>query len=58
MTSLRHVLATLGEPLVEVVVAPHGLGVPVSDVVILDPEDPLEASPGDLVLVIGARGRA
>jgi DNA-binding PucR family transcriptional regulator len=57
-TSLRHVLATLGEPLVEVVVAPHGLGVPVSDVVILDPEDPLEASPGDLVLVIGARGRA
>ncbi|MFI5586725.1 PucR family transcriptional regulator [Amycolatopsis sp. NPDC051758] len=58
MTSLRHVLATLGEPLVEVVVAPHGLGVPVTDVVILDPEDPLEASPGDLVLVIGARGRA
>ncbi|WP_410619011.1 PucR family transcriptional regulator [Amycolatopsis sp. cmx-8-4] len=57
-TSLRHVLATLGEPLVEVVVAPHGLGVPVSDVVILDPEDPLEASPGDLVLVIGARCRA
>jgi DNA-binding PucR family transcriptional regulator len=58
ITSLRHVLATLGEPLVEVVVAPHGLGVPVTDVVILDPEDPLEASPGDLVLVIGARGRA
>ncbi|MEV5713643.1 helix-turn-helix domain-containing protein [Amycolatopsis mediterranei] len=58
MTSLRHVLATLGEPLVEVVVAPHGLGVDVTDVVILDPEDPLEASPGDLVLVIGARGRA
>jgi DNA-binding PucR family transcriptional regulator len=57
-TSLRHVLATLGEPLVEVVVAPHGLGVPVSDVVILDPEDPLEAGEGDLVLVIGARGRA
>jgi len=57
-TSLRHVLATLGEPLVEVVVAPHGLGVGVTDVVILDPEDPLEASPGDLVLVIGARGRA
>ncbi|RSM35190.1 PucR family transcriptional regulator [Amycolatopsis balhimycina DSM 5908] len=58
MTSLRHVLATLGEPLVEVVVAPYGLGVEVTDVVILDPEDPLEASPGDLVLVIGARGRA
>ncbi len=57
-TSLRHVLATLGEPLVEVVVAPHGLGVPVEDVVILDPEDPPEAGKGDLVLVIGARGRS
>ncbi|WP_326833842.1 helix-turn-helix domain-containing protein [Amycolatopsis rhabdoformis] len=57
-TSLRHVLATLGEPLVRVLVAPRGLGVPVEDVVILDPEDPPEAHPGDLVLVIGARGRA
>ncbi|SEP43256.1 PucR family transcriptional regulator [Amycolatopsis saalfeldensis] len=57
-TSLRHVLATLGEPLVRVLVAPRGLAVPVEDVVILDPEDPPEAHPGDLVLVIGARGRA
>ncbi|MFD9889096.1 PucR family transcriptional regulator [Amycolatopsis sp. NPDC059027] len=57
-TSLRHVLATLGEPLVRVLVAPRGLGVPVEDVVILDPEDPPEAHPGDLALVIGARGRA
>ncbi|WP_033291619.1 PucR family transcriptional regulator [Amycolatopsis jejuensis] len=57
-TSLRHVLATLGEPLVRVLVAPRGLGVPVQDVVILDPEDPPETHPGDLVLVIGARGRA
>ncbi|HKN53038.1 MAG TPA: PucR family transcriptional regulator, partial [Amycolatopsis sp.] len=56
-TSLRHVLATLGEPLVRVLVAPCGLGVPVEDVVILDPEDPPEAHSGDLVLVIGARGR-
>lgn len=40
--SLRHVLATLGEPLVRVLVAPRGLGVPVQDVVILDPEDPPE----------------
>ncbi|MFD2471953.1 PucR family transcriptional regulator [Amycolatopsis silviterrae] len=57
-TSLRHVLATLGEPLVRVLVAPRGLGVPVQDVVILDPEDPPETHPGDLVLVIGARGRS
>ncbi|MER6765581.1 PucR family transcriptional regulator, partial [Amycolatopsis sp. NPDC000746] len=56
--SLRHVLATLGEPLVRVLVAPRGLGVPVQDVVILDPEDPPEPHPGDLVLVIGARGRS
>lgn len=57
-TSLRHILTTLGDPLVEVVTAPHGLGVQVDDVVILDPEDPPEAHAGDLVLVIGARGRS
>jgi DNA-binding PucR family transcriptional regulator len=57
-TSLRHILGTLGDPLVEVLAAPGGLGVLVSDVVIVDPEDPPEAHPGDLVLVIGARGRA
>jgi DNA-binding PucR family transcriptional regulator len=57
-TSLRHILATLGEPLVEVLTAPRGLGIPVDDVVIVDPEDPPEPHPGDLVLVIGARGRA
>jgi DNA-binding PucR family transcriptional regulator len=57
-TSLRHILSTLGEPLVEVLTAPLGLGVHVEDVVILDPEDALDPSPGDLVLVIGARGRS
>ncbi|MFE6616127.1 PucR family transcriptional regulator [Amycolatopsis sp. NPDC057786] len=56
--SLRHVLATLGEPLVRVLAAPGGLGVGVEDVVIHDPEDPPDAHPGDLVLVIGARGRS
>ncbi|WP_020671929.1 PucR family transcriptional regulator [Amycolatopsis nigrescens] len=56
--TLRHLLSTLGDPLVEVLTAPGGLGVQVSDVVIHDPEDPPEAKPGDLVLVIGARGRA
>ncbi|MCU1682440.1 MAG: hypothetical protein JWQ81_3179 [Amycolatopsis sp.] len=57
-TTLRHILGTLGDPLVEVLAAPNGLGVTVDDVVIVDPEDPPEAHPGDLVLVIGARGRA
>jgi DNA-binding PucR family transcriptional regulator len=57
-TSLRHILSTLGEPLVEVLTAPLGLGVQVEDVVILDPEDSQDPNPGDLVLVIGARGRA
>ncbi|MEC3981553.1 PucR family transcriptional regulator [Amycolatopsis sp. H20-H5] len=56
-TSLRHVLGTLGEPLLRLLVAPRGLGVAVEDVVILDPEDPPEPHAGDLVLVIGARGR-
>jgi DNA-binding PucR family transcriptional regulator len=48
----------LGEPLVEVLTAPRGLGVQVDDVVIVDPEDPPEPHSGDLVLVIGARDQA
>lgn len=59
MTSLRELLSAL--PDVEVLTAPHGLGVPVRDVVILDPEDGTDAArlePGALVLVIGARGKA
>ncbi|MGH3440361.1 MAG: PucR family transcriptional regulator, partial [Sciscionella sp.] len=55
---LRHVLGALGEPLVEVLAAPLGLSGEVSDVVILDPEDTIDLNAGDLVLVIGARGRA
>ncbi|GAA3887719.1 helix-turn-helix domain-containing protein [Saccharothrix violaceirubra] len=56
--SLRQVLIALGDPLAEVQVAPHGLEAHVGDVVILDPDDPPDVRPGDLVLIIGARGRA
>lgn len=56
--SLEQVLLALGEPLAELRAAPDGLDVAVRDVVILDPDDELEARLGDLVLVIGARGRA
>ncbi|GAA4868277.1 PucR family transcriptional regulator [Kitasatospora terrestris] len=55
---LRQLLMSLGEPLVELQAAPAGLDVPVRDVAILDPEDPPAAAPGELVLAIGARGRA
>ncbi|MGF1429568.1 PucR family transcriptional regulator [Kitasatospora sp. LaBMicrA B282] len=55
---LRRLLMSLGEPLVELQAAPAGLEVPVRDVAILDPEDPATANPGELVLAIGARGRA
>lgn len=55
---LRQLLLAVGEPVVEVVAAPAGLDVPVNDVVILDPEDEPSAHPGDLVLLIGTRGRA
>ncbi|MBD0672093.1 hypothetical protein BU198_15615, partial [Streptomyces sp. CBMA156] len=55
---LRQLLMSLGEPLVELQAAPQGLDVPVRDVAILDPEDPPTAAPGELVLAIGARGRA
>lgn len=56
--TLREVLVALGEPLVQLVAAPDGLEVEVSDVVIFDPDDEPDARPGDLVLVIGARGRS
>ncbi|WP_354642742.1 PucR family transcriptional regulator [Kitasatospora camelliae] len=55
---LRQLLMSLGEPLVELQAAPAGLDVPVRDVSILDPEDPPTAAAGELVLAIGARGRA
>jgi DNA-binding PucR family transcriptional regulator len=56
--SLEQLLLALGEPLAELRAAPAGLDVAVRDVVILDPDDDLQARLGDLVLVIGARGRA
>ena len=56
--SLQDVLIALGDPLVELQVAPRGLDVDVLDVVILDPDDVPDVRPGDLALVIGARGRA
>src|ERR1043165_2689048 len=56
--TLRQLLQALGDPLVGVVAAPRGLDGVVRDVVILDPEDDPEVRPGDVVLVIGVRGRA
>ncbi|PDP85214.1 transcriptional regulator [Glycomyces fuscus] len=53
---LRRLLLALGDPLVDVAAAPGGLDVQVDNVVILDPEDRTEVRPGDLVLLIGARG--
>ena len=51
-------LIALGDPLVELQVAPNGLEVDVRDVVIMDPDDPPDVAAGDLALLIGARGRA
>jgi len=56
--SLRQLLMALGDSLVEVQAAPAGLDVEIQGVALLDPEDPPAAHPGELVLVIGARGRA
>ncbi|WP_017614845.1 helix-turn-helix domain-containing protein [Nocardiopsis salina] len=55
---LRRLLVSLGDPVVDVAAAPGGLDVRVDNVVIVDPEDRVEARPGDLVLLIGARGGA
>jgi DNA-binding PucR family transcriptional regulator len=56
--SLRQLLMSLGEPVVELQCAPAGLDVETVDVALLDPEDPPTARPGELVLAIGVRGRA
>jgi hypothetical protein len=56
--SLRQLLMSLGEPLVELQAAPAGLDVEIRSVALLDPEDPPVTHPGELVLAIGARGRA
>lgn len=56
--SLRRLLMSLGDSLVEVQAAPTGLDVEIQGVALLDPEDPPTAQPGELVLAIGARGRA
>ncbi|GAB2813516.1 helix-turn-helix domain-containing protein [Streptomyces chlorus] len=56
--SLRELLMALGDSLVEVQAAPAGLDVEIRGVALLDPEDPSTTRPGELVLVIGARGRA
>lgn len=56
--NLRQLLTALGEPLADLLAAPHGLDGRIRDVVILDPDDEPHATAGDLVLIIGARGRS
>jgi DNA-binding PucR family transcriptional regulator len=58
MASLRQVLIALGDPLVELRVAPDGLEPDIRDVVIVEPDDHPELAPGDLAMVVGARDRA
>jgi DNA-binding PucR family transcriptional regulator len=57
-TTLRRLLAAIGEPLVEVAAAPNGLDIPLTGLAIVDPDDEPDRYPGQLVLVIGVRGRA
>ena len=54
---LRQLLTALGEPLLDVALAPAGLEVPITGLAIVDPDDDPDQRPGQLVLVIGARGR-
>lgn len=54
--TLAQILAAIGEPIVDVLVAPSGLDVTVSGAAIVDPEDDPTDQPGRLVLLIGARG--
>src|SRR5689334_14632877 len=57
MSTLRELLAAVGEPLITVLAAPTGLDVPIGGLAIVDPEDAPDEHRGDLVLVVGARGR-
>lgn len=56
-TTLRRLLVAIGEPLVDLYVAGAGLDAPVHGMTILDPDDEPGNYSGELVLVIGARGR-
>ncbi|MEJ3659037.1 helix-turn-helix domain-containing protein [Actinomycetes bacterium KLBMP 9759] len=56
--TLRQLLGAIGEPLVDVLVAPAGLDARVSGIAIVDPDDDPDDYSRRLVLVIGARGRA
>ena len=56
-STLRRLLVALGEPLVDVAVAPAGLDVPLTGLAIVDPDDEPDHHPGQLILLIGARGR-
>lgn len=57
-TTLRDLLTAVGPRLLDVVSAPRGLDVPVTGVVIVDPDDAPDEHPGALVLAIGVRGAA
>lgn len=54
---MRQLLLALGEPVIALVAAPAGFDVEINDVVILDADDEPDPYRGDLVLIIGARGR-
>ncbi|WP_240137549.1 PucR family transcriptional regulator [Streptomyces sp. MUM 178J] len=54
---VRQLLLALGDPVIGLVAAPGGLDVEINDVVILDADDEPDPYRGDLVLIIGARGR-
>ncbi|MFJ3668923.1 PucR family transcriptional regulator [Streptomyces sp. NPDC090106] len=55
---LRHLVTALTGPLVDLLVAPRGVELPLDTVVIVEPDDLVPPPPGALALVIGVRGRA
>lgn len=54
---IRQLLFVLGEPIVGPVIASGGMDAEINDVVILDADDEPDFYHGDLVMIIGARGR-
>ena len=53
--TLERLISDLGGAVVEVLSAPHGLGVTLAQAVIHDAADDLEIEPGDVVLGVGVR---
>lgn len=55
---LGQLLDVLGEPVLRLLAAPHGMAVPVTEAVVYDQYAPLPSAPGGLLLAVGVEPRS